>query len=439
MISSIALSSLPLSSFAGISPVAFQSLTASTSASSAASPLDNTSSIVQLSALGRVLAAGATLENRLQALQNNLGNDKSSTVLTSAQNFVTAFNAVQQNIDVVQPLLSSLPDSALVAQFALSVNAAATATVSQGAPNLASLQTIGITLQTSPASATTSGGVVLSIDQSVLNAATTADPVGTQALLAQATQPLLLQVASFEAQATSSAVQPSDLTVPGIGVPTNLLQNLSADTLQNNIQLNNLDLAAVGLEANTLQLDSTVLDSSLSATLGAPGGAASLVAAPDLTGAVATIALASTAAISTGASRTPDTTTAATAQPEVTTVASTVPAAASIPSVTTLIQGGDADAVAAEQAASAAEQALRNLVEDPSIRAISNNLFDPLYSALIAASHQSDFVSPMPTIRAAALQAEIPVPVLPVHVVQGISSYNEAANGFTRYGARSNV
>ena len=406
--------------------------------SSAASPLDNASSIVQLSALGRVLAAGATLENSLQALQKNLGNDKSSTVLTNAQNFVTAFNAVQQNIDIVQPLLGSLPDSALVAQFALSVNAAATAAVSPGTPNLASLQTIGITLQTSTASATTSGSVVLSIDPGVLNAAATADPVGTQALLAQATQPLLLQVASFEARATSSAIQPSDVTVPGISVPTDLLQNLSADTLQNNIQLNNLSLAAVGLDAKTLQLDSAVIDSSLITMLGALGGAMSLATALNLTDVVATTDLASTTASSTRASTTFDKT-AAIAQPAVTTEASTVLAAVPTPSVTTLLQGTDADAVAAEQAASPTTQALRNLVEDPSMRAISNNLFDPLYSALIAASHQSDFVSPMPTIRAAAVLAEIPAPVLPVHVVQGISSYNEAANGFTRYGARFNA
>lgn len=437
MISSIAISSPSLSSLAGISPVTFQLLTAGTSSSSATSPLDNASSIVQLSALGRVLAAGATLENSLQALQNNLGNNKSSTVLTNAQNFVTAFNAVQQNIDVVQPLLVTLPDSTLVAQFALSVNAAATATVSPGTPNLASLETIGILLQTSPASATTSGRAVLVIDQSVLNAAATADPAGTQALFAQATQPLLLQVASFEAQATSSAVQPSDLTVSDIGVPTDLLQNLSADTLQNNIQLNNLDLAAVGLDSNTLQLNSVVLDESLSSTLGVLGDAVSLTTAPDLTNPVATTVIASTATSSTRTSTTPDTA-AATAQPEVMSVVSTASAAAPTPSVITLIQSTDTDAVAAEQAASAATQALRNLVEDPSMRAI-NNMFDPLYSALIAASHQSDFVSPMPTIRVAAIQAEIPVPVLPVHVVQGISSYNEAANGFTRYGARSNA
>ena len=177
----------------------------------------------------------------------------------------------------------------------------------------------------------------------------------------------------------------------------------------------------------------------LAATLWTAGlcGAMGLATAPDLTGAVATTALASTNATSTGASTMPDTT-AATAQPEVMSVVSTASAAAPTPSVITLIQSTDTDAVAAEQAASAATQALRNLVEDPSMRAI-NNMFDPLYSALIAASHQSDFVSPMPTIRVAAIQAEIPVPVLPVHVVQGISSYNEAANGFTRYGARSNA
>jgi len=428
-----------LTGLAAVSPAAFQLLTTGTSATST-SVFDSASSIVEVSTLGQLLGAGSTLENTLQALQSNPATATAASVVTEAQDFVSAFNSAQQSIGNVQPLLDALPDSTLVDQFAVTLNTAASTGASSGTSGLGSLQSIGITLSAipNPGALLTAG---LSIDQNALNAAAASNPGGTLTLLAQATQPLLQQVATFEAQATTTAVAPTDLTLQGTTIPTNLLQNLSADTVLNNIQLNNLDLASLGLDANTLQSTGTALDNSLSATLtptdtGTLATEQLLLPANTLLSATgtttATTHAADVLATLTALPNATGDTTSTTATPTTAGTTATLSAVTTATVTTATVSASVTDAQAAEQAVSTATLNLQNLINDPTLRAINNNLFDPLYSALIAASHQNDFTSPMPMIRANALLEDIPAPVIAAAQVQAISDYNQMASGSGR-------
>lgn len=88
---------------------------------------------------------------------------------------------------------------------------------------------------------------------------------------------------------------------------------------------------------------------------------------------------------------------------------------------------GTADAMAADRRASEARLALQSLLADPRTRAI-NNLFDPAYSALIAAFHVIDFVLPDPALNPKALAAEVPPPISRAAMARAIAYYNEAAD-----------
>ena len=419
MSSPFAIQPTTLFRLAAISPVAFQSLTSATAANGASLP-DSTSSIVELSALGQVLAAGSTLESSLQAVQTNTTNATPGSVLAEAQDFVAAFNQVEQSIGSVLPFLATLPDNALVAQFSQTLNAAATSVTGAGSQDLSSLQAIGISfLAASPTDPAGTPGR-LSIDQSALNAAVAANPQGTATLLAQATQPLLQQVALFEAQAVSANRLPGDLSVLATGIPTNLLQNLPADTVLNNVQLTDLDLAAVGLDTNTIESVGAVLDASLSATLAGP---ASTTSVTNLTTAAAVNPIAANPAP------------VATATPATPGVAAAEIPVAGAPTVTATSQNL-ALATAASNSetppadpntTSAATLALRNMLADAALRDV---IFDPAYSALIASSHLIDFISPMQLTRASAIPVNIPEAVLPINRARAISSYQEAASGF---------
>src|SRR5664279_3123627 len=130
---------------ANIRQVALQSLLSANSASL----LDSTSSIVQLSALGQVLGAGAILQNSLEALQANTASATPSTVQTTAQAFVNSFNNVQQSIAAAMPLVWVSPDNALITQFGQTLNASVTSSSAIGNRNLSDLQAIGISFLSS--------------------------------------------------------------------------------------------------------------------------------------------------------------------------------------------------------------------------------------------------------------------------------------------------
>lgn len=89
-----------------------------------------------------------------------------------------------------------------------------------------------------------------------------------------------------------------------------------------------------------------------------------------------------------------------------------------------------ADIFAARQETLAARISLQSLIDDPALRAIANSRFNPVYSALVAASHQADFTTPQPLTRANAIPVDIPAPVLAAEPVDSIRNDNEAAREF---------
>ncbi|WP_301102635.1 hypothetical protein [Propionivibrio sp.] len=413
MSNSLAIQPIDLYGPASIRQVVLQSLLSATSANSA-SPLDSTSDVVQLSALGQVLGADATLQSSLEALQANTANATPSTVQTTAQAFVTAFNNVQQSIAT-----ALLSDNALVTQFVQTLNASGTSSTTAGKQDLSDLQAIGISFLSPSSTSSIETTARLSIDQSVLNAAAEANPAATATLLSDATQSLLQQVTTFEVQATSSTSLPTDTAVLGPGLPTELLQNLSADTVLNNIQLENLDLAAVGLDANTIRSESTVLDTSLAATT----ALANTIITTDLT-AVADVKPVAVGAMPIAADKlaTPDVATSET--PAVTATTMTTTANQSLPQLPAV---ATVDTLSADQAAADATHALQVMMADSALRDV---IFNPAYSALIASSHMSDFAVPIARTRMGAIPAEIPGAVLPINRIGAISSYQDAASAF---------
>ncbi|UCV22001.1 hypothetical protein [Ferribacterium limneticum] len=90
----------------------------------------------------------------------------------------------------------------------------------------------------------------------------------------------------------------------------------------------------------------------------------------------------------------------------------------------------EADVLAARRDTSAARISLQSLIDDPAQRAIANSRFNPVYSALLAAAHQADFMTPQALTRANAIPVDTPAPVLPVDRVDAISNYNQAAREF---------
>ncbi|MGB4065711.1 MAG: hypothetical protein WBK19_17960 [Azonexus sp.] len=93
----------------------------------------------------------------------------------------------------------------------------------------------------------------------------------------------------------------------------------------------------------------------------------------------------------------------------------------------------ETDNLAARREASAARLSLQSLIDNPAQRAIANNRFNPVYSALLAAARQADFTTGQPQIRANAIPVEIPVPVLAVDRVDAIGNYNQAAREFAHW------
>jgi len=355
---------------ASVRQLAFQSVLPATSANSA-SPLDNASSIVQVSALGQVLGAGATLQNSLEALQTNATNATPDTVQTTAQAFVTAFNNVQQSLAAALPLVQTLPDDAPVTQFAQTLDALAASSSTTGKQDASDLQAIGVSflMASSPDSIETTAR--LSIDQNVLNGAAEANPAATATRLSDATESLLQQVTTFEVQATSSTVTP----VLSAGV----------------------------------QLDASVIDTTLLAAT-PPGNT------------IITTNLAAVADVTPVAADTQARTEVVTSEtPAATATTTTKQSLPQTPAVATV------DAFSADQAAADATHALQVTMADSALRDV---IFNPAYSALIASSHLPDFTVPFARTRTGAIPAEIPGAVLPINRIGAIRGDQGAASAF---------
>lgn len=329
--------------------------------------------------------------------------------------------------------------------------------------------TAGVTAPNSSVFSNTSNFVELSSSGQLLSAvatfrtnlqalqalATNNSPPGTQATLVGTIQSLIDLASEFESQAIRSTIPPSNLAELGVAaapqidlgsiifgatnsatpadeVTIDLLQNLSADTVFNAIRLTDLDLAAVGLDIETLQSESSVIRGALATSL----------LTPDNPPNIATITGESPANVSIGTSNsladarrvpTPTPSEPSTAAPVTTTPPLPIAPPITIPITTTAADNQlaasavlVADTMAAEHRAAAATQALQTLLADPGLRAIKN-LFDPAYSALIAASHLSDFVLPSPVLDPKALADDAIAPVSPINMAHAIAYYNETA------------
>ena len=434
MVDSLSIQPVVLSGLAGIPPVAFQRLATSEA----------------VSTNGLLLSAASSFRTELAAVQTRLSDSNPADVADAATGLVEAFNSLQANTIRLQSTATALSDTTLASQFSRTLNDLVSTSIAIDSTNLATLQGIGIDLVNTPTS--TGNALSLSLDPAALATAISADPERTRAVLAGATQSLIDLATEFETQLASATVSlgsltplggsaaaqidlgtlsglPADSTTQGIGVPTELLQNLNADTVLNAIGLPDLDLDALGLDAATLSLEDSLLRGALANALLTPNNTAATVE-----NLLATLNLnldeqpAGTATVSTPA------TTSATAAPGPEPPVTTAQVPPIVSSATTGIEAfimntniaAANDALLAERQASEETLALQSLLANPALRA-RNNLFDPAYAAMIAATHLSDFVSPDPTNDPAALAADAVQSVMPIAASRAIGYYNEAA------------
>lgn len=446
MADSLSIQPVVLSRLTGISPVVAQQLTTS-SATSISSIFSDTANTVDLSASGLLLSEVSSFRTQLEALQATAVDNSPGAAVSAAQGLVDAVNSLLGDTAGLPTAGIALSDNTLANQLPLTLSQFITASLATDGDTLSSLQSIGIDLQTTLAP---TGGplVALSIDPNQLAAAIGTAPADTQDVLTGAIQSLADQateIASLAASvpATSTNLAQLGVTAPsqfdlsslfglqtnssaqGIGVATDLLRNLGADTVLNAIQLPGLDLAALGLNADDLQAEDSVIRGALVAALLTPDNPATL-----------TENLLATAGVSTNApfagAATP---TAARESAAVPGIETPIARAQAPPVTTTAIPAGNpqatisalaADVLAAENRASEATQALQILLADPGLRAIRNQ-FDPAYSALVAAAHLSDFISPSPVLNPKAILTTDVAPVLPVTMTRAIAYYNETS------------
>ena len=450
---------------ATIPAVAVQQINTSTSTVTALSSVvgSNASSIVDLSGLGQLLSAVADSRSRLEVLQAGSDDTSQAGVLASAQGFVGAFNSLQAGSSGLQGLFDSLAGTVLNDQLALSLNEVASVAIAAGAATLASLQDIGIVLETTTASASVVPGFALLLDENALSDAVTNDAAGTAVLLERASQALLSALSGFELQAASAVVSKIDLTVlgsatvpasdlgnvlglntsssaVGADIATDLLSLLSADTVANDVLLSDLDLAAVGLGRATLMSDTAVRTGSLSVDLLNTAAAVNPLNAELTTltesgvRAIATTeeaAPAIAASVTTGTQAAEVDSTLTTAQ-QLAALTTTSPALVSTSQASSLSGGVNSDALAAERDLSAASIALQNLLANPALQLIRKH-FDPAYSALIAASHQHDFIQPEPLVDARRLSlVDTPAAVLSTERLHALADYSESGSAQLR-------
>jgi len=402
MIVSFSLPPIGTLNLATIAPVTSRLFDAITPAT-AAPTFNGGSSVVQLSSSGSLLSAISSFQSELQILQNTSTDTTSGGVFTQAQDFVDAFNSLQDSIASLQPLFDSLSGTSLVDGFAQTLNELATTTVATGSASLGNLGSIGIELQ---AASPPSAGVTLGIDQNVLASAVATNPAGTSAILDQAIQSFSDQTAGFESQVvdvlvaqanlavsaatTTAPVDLTSLAVPGtttlaegIDTGTDLLQNLAAATVPNYSSVTNLDLAAARNVTNLLTENERVTPTAPTPIDDSSATLAEIAPTP--------------------------------------TTGTTIPAGTENPATA----GPSAEASAANYNASAATLALQALLNNPSARALSIAV-DPAYAAVVAASRLSDFILPTPTINPRGLPDAVQ-PVAAIMATTRIGSYVEAA------------
>lgn len=425
--------------FTTISPVAFPLLSSSTpiTVATTTSPATTASlsSLVDLSFAGQVLSAVSTTESQLSGLQSTSTPATPESVQATAERLVASFNTLQDSVAGLQSLFDTAADALPAPALSPTLNDLAATALATASSTFDSLLGIGIQTVPSP----TTGAPLLTIDQPLLDAASAADPAATQGLLDQAIGVLSDLLTDFETQAASAALNQATLTqaaitttpsvdqsplfgltpaspLPGAALATDLLQNLTPDTVLNDVQLTDLDLAATGVDGATLLTNPAVLQNTLTTEQLAANGVAELATEILLP---ATDELLTTSPTNPPAIGTPP-------AAESTTVAATpLPAAVPTATVTTAAAVGTAaaatntDALAADRRASDATIALRNLLANSVTRSTDLQL-DPVYAALIASVRLSDFVAPTPLLDPAKLAAEFPEAVAPTERVHAV-------------------
>lgn len=430
----------PISLFgaSGISSVSLEPLTA-TSSATVSSLLDIARNTVEVSSGGRLLLAVALFQDELEALPGRTPDGNPLDLTATAQGFVDSFNTLLGAVDTLPAGAGALPGSALADQLVQTANELA-------------LQDIGIELQPVAIPEIAGANFRLRLDQNVLDSAFAGDAAGTEARLTGAIESLRDLTTGFVAQVAGSVISLADsglvdtatgrqvvngtLSLPQASstLPADLLQQLPAATVLNGIPLSGLDLALAGVAAGDIvaaggNVTQDVLASTLLALNNAATSAATIGTATDL---VDLDLLASTAAgniqplaanATSDAGEAVDEAADGTEQglPSNSLVATPLPVLAEI-----------LPATQSELEASVASLALQRLLSDPAFH-VANNLTNPAYPALVAASHLSDFVSPIPVINPDNFTADVPGPVSPIAMANAIDSYNQAAGEkFTR-------
>lgn len=178
---------------------------------------DNTSTVVELSGLGRLLSAATQFQDHLLALKpgsatsgggTNFGTDFAS-LAAEVQSFVDAFNGLQNSIadiGATNPLPggnSTVVQGTFAQGLSRSLDAQAQADYVNGASTLTNLSQLGISFQ--PA-ALPGGGGRLSIDLDALQSAFDTDAAGAFSLLSEAANAFGDLGGSFVVQGTRQYV-----------------------------------------------------------------------------------------------------------------------------------------------------------------------------------------------------------------------------------------
>lgn len=428
MADSLSISPVALFSPAGIPPVAL-ALPANGTPVPAIPSVASRDSVVDLSANGQLLSAVFTFRSALEALPLNTADNSPATLAATAQSLVDAFTALQ-NSSTSPPGVTVTPAAnALAGLLSPPLDALATEALISDADTLFGLQDIGINLLS--ATATTPPAV----DQTALSNAIAADPVAARTTLATATQSLIEQAGTLEADVLSTVIPPAipfpfAIAEPATVAPTGALPQPGTASD---------DHINIGTIINPQPVPPVATP--LPAVAAAPPAVEPTPAAvPDdaVTAEVLTLPLSPTelpdvviANTSPANQMNPSAATTSAASPPPTVplpaITAPIPTPAPVAAVPTVTPSPlAADVIDAERRASANAIALQTLLSDPRQRALDNHL-NPAYSAVIAASHLSDFDSPRPFTDARALDTDTIGPVSALVRARAIADYREAA------------
>ncbi len=404
MTASSLISPVSLATLARISPLALPVSTRGVLASNSDS---SPSTIVTLSSNGRLLSALSSLQNQL-ADSLSVGQAAASPADTKvlAQNLVATFNNLQGSASALNGVLGNDTVSSLLA-----------GALTNNPTLLASLSGIGIDL---PAASSQ-----FVVNQDTLDAALASAPTATGSILDNAAQAVLNASSSLELQVAGLAVAQANpspteaisaATDSGSGVPIEQLQNLSADSILNNVQLGDINLAAAGQTADAISTVPALLQTSLSAGLpGANDTVFPVTANPaqSVGNDVVAPAGGSVQSVTSGAVDNASTTALPLGPGPPTSIVAASPGAVATPAT------GNGDAAAADLRSATAQMALQKMLSDPA-QQILRNILDPYFPALVAATRSTEMSTFAPVIDPQAFAPDLPTPVLAIQRVRAI-------------------